>query len=170
MDKDLLYQYIENKNINYDISEIESLINTYPWFSHLYFFLVKANNNNFKNTLSKTSFYIPDRKKLYYYIKNDDNILLRENKSLLNENKNIIEKFIKEEPKINFKKDYLNDKNFAEYATTENYEIVTETLAKLYISQNKKEEAIKIYKKLIIKYPEKNIYFADQIKLLEQNN
>ena len=44
----------------------------------------------------------------------------------------------------------------------------TESLAKIYIKQRRDEKALQIIKKLSLKYPEKNIYFADQIRFLEK--
>ncbi len=44
----------------------------------------------------------------------------------------------------------------------------TESLAKIYIKQRRYEKALEIIKKLSLKYPEKNIYFADQIRFLEK--
>ncbi len=44
----------------------------------------------------------------------------------------------------------------------------TETLAKIYIKQQRYDKALEIIKKLSLKYPKKNAYFADQIKFLEK--
>lgn len=44
----------------------------------------------------------------------------------------------------------------------------TETLARIYIKQKRYEKALQIIKNLSLKYPEKNIYFADQIRFLEK--
>jgi hypothetical protein len=44
----------------------------------------------------------------------------------------------------------------------------TETLANIYIKQQKYERACEIIKRLNLKYPEKNIYFASQISFLEK--
>ncbi|MDR0865961.1 MAG: tetratricopeptide repeat protein [Candidatus Symbiothrix sp.] len=44
----------------------------------------------------------------------------------------------------------------------------TETLAKIYLKQKKYVKALEIIRKLNLLYPEKNIYFADQIRFLEK--
>ena len=44
----------------------------------------------------------------------------------------------------------------------------SETLAKIYLKQKKYEKALEIIRKLNLIYPEKNIYFADQIRFLEK--
>ena len=46
--------------------------------------------------------------------------------------------------------------------------LVTETLAKLYVEQENYEKAIQTYKILILKFPEKNSYFASAIKKLKK--
>ena len=44
----------------------------------------------------------------------------------------------------------------------------TETLAKIYIKQQRYEKALEIIKRLSLNYPKKNAYFADQIRFLEK--
>jgi hypothetical protein len=46
-------------------------------------------------------------------------------------------------------------------------EIVSETLAKLYLKQGHKEKGIRMYEKLILKFPEKSVYFASEIEKLK---
>ena len=45
---------------------------------------------------------------------------------------------------------------------------MTETLAELYVKQLKYKEALKAYKVLCLKYPEKISLFADQIIFLKK--
>ena len=44
----------------------------------------------------------------------------------------------------------------------------TETLAKIYVKQQRYSKALEIIRKLNLKYPKKNAYFADQIRFLEK--
>lgn len=44
---------------------------------------------------------------------------------------------------------------------------MTETLAKVYLEQNKYENAIQAYRILSLKYPEKSGFFANQIKRIQ---
>ena len=50
---------------------------------------------------------------------------------------------------------------------TQDEDVVSETLAELLVMQGQKSKAIKMYKALILKFPEKSRYFAKQIKLLK---
>ena len=84
----------------------------------------------------------------------------------------IIDNFISTNPKIK-----SPDKNslvfdISESAISPNESLMTETLARVYLEQKKYNNAIKAYKILSLKYPEKSGYFADQIKAIKkiQNN
>ena len=54
----------------------------------------------------------------------------------------------------------------AEILDDESY--FTETLAKIYVKQQRYSKALEIIKRLNLKYPKKNAYFADQIRFLEK--
>ena len=53
-------------------------------------------------------------------------------------------------------------------ATLQNDPYFTETLAHIYIKQGKYNKAIEIIRRLSLNVPEKNRYFADQIRFLEK--
>ena len=55
---------------------------------------------------------------------------------------------------------------FADETGDDNY--LTETLAKIYVKQQRYDKALEIIKKLNLKYPKKNAYFADQMRFLER--
>jgi hypothetical protein len=50
----------------------------------------------------------------------------------------------------------------------EDEDCFTETLAKIYIKQRRYSKALEIIRKLYLKNPKKNVYFADQIRFLEK--
>jgi hypothetical protein len=80
----------------------------------------------------------------------------------------IIERFIKEEPQIKHPSDIkLNNENKAKQSSEDRDELVTETLARIYTEQMLYNKAILTYKKLMLKFPEKSLYFAGQIEQLE---
>jgi hypothetical protein len=82
----------------------------------------------------------------------------------------IIDKFIAEDPRIVISKtDFFSPVNIARVSVIDTEDLVTETLAKIYVQQGNLNKAIKIYEKLTLKYPEKKSYFASQIELLQKN-
>jgi tetratricopeptide (TPR) repeat protein len=81
----------------------------------------------------------------------------------------IIDKFIREQPRISqTKHEFFNPIDMAKQSSSDHEEIVTETLGEIYASQGLTEKAIKIFEKLIVIIPEKSSYFAARIKDLQQ--
>ncbi|MDR2843953.1 MAG: tetratricopeptide repeat protein [Candidatus Symbiothrix sp.] len=85
-----------------------------------------------------------------------------------------IDKFLEEDKhspiKINLTKEpeALVEETPPEEESVSKSGFLTETLAKIYIKQKKYDKALEIIHKLNLIYPEKNIYFADQIRFLEK--
>lgn len=83
----------------------------------------------------------------------------------------IIERFIREEPQIKPPRpEKLDTENKARKSSEDSNDMVSETLAQVYIEQMLFNKAIDTYKKLSLKFPEKSAYFADQIRKLEITN
>lgn len=82
----------------------------------------------------------------------------------------LIDKFIKDEPKISrpSKTEFFSPVNMAKQSVAEDITFVSETLAKIYVLQGNYAKAIKAYENLRLKYPEKRLYFASQIKNLRK--
>jgi tetratricopeptide (TPR) repeat protein len=47
---------------------------------------------------------------------------------------------------------------------------VSEKLARIYLDQGLHEQAVEIYRRLILTFPEKSVYFADAIEQIKKNN
>jgi len=81
----------------------------------------------------------------------------------------LIDRFIKNSPRISrSKSDFYNPVDYAQKSEIDKDNIVSETLAKIHLTQGSYEKAIKIYEKLILTVPEKSSYFARQIEKIKQ--
>ena len=82
----------------------------------------------------------------------------------------LIDKFIIANPRIEPHKDktYLPNDDIFRPFVEEAGGLVTETLAKIYVSQGYYSKAIDIYEKLSLKFPEKSSYFATQIEKVKE--
>ena len=79
----------------------------------------------------------------------------------------LIENFIKNNASIKTDKNkFFSPSETAKNSLIEKDELVTETLARVYLEQEHFEKAIEAYKNLSFKYPKKSSFFAEQIKLI----
>ena len=80
----------------------------------------------------------------------------------------LINDFIEKKPKINptESSEHLIDLSKKSSEVIES--LMTETLARVYLEQKNYDKAIQSYKILSLKYPEKSVLFADQIKAIKK--
>lgn len=80
----------------------------------------------------------------------------------------MIDRFIATNPKIEPKIDDGQKVDIKASTQIDTSELMTETLAKVYLEQGKYKKAIQAYRILSLKYPEKSSFFADRIKAVKK--
>ena len=80
----------------------------------------------------------------------------------------IIDDFIYRNPKFKAIKKTSYQENLAEKSFSDPDNLMTETLAKIYLEQKNYSKSIQSYKILSLKYPEKSSFFADRIKAIKK--
>ena len=80
----------------------------------------------------------------------------------------VIDRFIRASPRIGRLREEQNPRvvDLARASVEEQEELVTETMALLYVRQGQVERARRAYAQLALKYPEKSTYFAAALKNL----
>ena len=85
----------------------------------------------------------------------------------------LIDQFIKVNPTIQPRTDYSTPQNdsfeLKEEESNENDEFITETLSRIYLKQGHYQKAIDSFKRLSLKFPEKSVYFAQQIEEIKKS-
>ena len=80
----------------------------------------------------------------------------------------LIDRFIADNPKIKPGDTDTPKVDISQSLKIDKKQLMTETLARVYLEQGKFKKAIQAYRILILKYPEKSSFFADQIKAVEK--
>ena len=80
----------------------------------------------------------------------------------------LFDSFFEKKRLLKATKEDSNKDDLSQKSLTPTDELMTETLAKVFVKQKKFENALQAYQILSLKYPEKNSFFADQIKEIKR--
>ena len=169
--------------------ELKKILNSYPYFQSVSAHLLKTlkiqEKESFNELLPKTALLSYNRKVLRDWlftseeIDNNDNSkvekysfldwfdIINDEVPKVEKKLDLIDEFIKNSPKIEFSKEEKLDNEIV-IETKIKDELITETLAKIYVTQKKFNKAIKAYDILSLKYPKKSSFFADQINYIKK--
>jgi tetratricopeptide (TPR) repeat protein len=195
MQKIELYNLSENPSLLSDetLNELRNLTGRYPFFQAAWLLYLKnlkiTGNSEFDASLKKAATLLPDRKLLFRFLNSETeskksdseqskirqaNYTLEKTEVPVNDD-NLIDKFLSASPgpirlsnQVSENKHEESAIRIADRSLSENDELITETLAMIYYEQKKYDLAVEAFKKLSLKYPEKNIYFATRIEEIEK--
>ena len=123
-----------------------------------------------KSILQYDKFLDYERGNVHYDLKKEEMLPEKQEPQTNNEKMSLIDNFLQKQnvEKLNINNIEKNkDEDFSLKSLEETDDLMTETLADILIKQKNFSKAKKIFERLCLIYPEKNVYFAARIKELE---
>ena len=165
-------------------NELKKILNSYPYFQSASAHYLKSlriqEKGAYNELLPKTALLTSNRAILRKWLFKSQEIDMTDNSKTekysfldwfdiidddvpkVEKKLDLIDQFIKNSPKIEFSQEKKSDPGVIIEPKIKD-ELITETLAKIYVAQKKFNKAIKAYEILSLKYPKKSSFFADQI-------
>jgi len=176
MNKQFISEFISKKVIstnNHDLN-IQEMINLFPYcetIRKIDLFIKKKNEDvTFEEMLPKVAIYSSNRKSLFLLLFENSNYISSNNISKKSEihasgTKQTFHNWIKtSSSKKKTKEEAGENKKITIQKNKTTDDLMTETLAKLYLEQKHFDQAIRAYQILRLKYPKKSSLFASEIK------
>lgn len=181
MDRHNFVKYLENPSGGM-VTEIAEMLDKYPFCQTLQLLHAKiikvAGSKDIEETIKHTAVFLNDKKRFYRYLNDiiDEAIvqqptavykLVAEENEMQRQNNpqiELIDKFLDKKPVFHLKTEVQTQTEDQVYDP----ELVSETLAEIYLKQGKTELALNTYNKLCLKFPEKSSYFAARIEKINQ--
>ncbi len=135
---------------------------------------IKADREIEQSTLSEDPFELIENDDVYKEENNNESVsgghfdIKEYDDGSVNQKDDLISRFLEKKPRIRPKEPSGEIEDISQKSVEEDSNLLSETLIKVYIEQGLFEKAIESYRKLSLKYPEKNAYFASRIKILEE--
>ena len=155
-------------------NNLKKILNSYPYFQSASAYYLKSlkiqEKDAYTKLLPKTALLTANRKVLRDWLFSSTEKTISDNSNLdkysflewfdilsddepkVEKKFDLIDKFIKNSPKIQFSQEQESDSNIIVDKKLKD-ELITETLAKIYVNQKKFKKAIKAYEILSLKYP-----------------
>ena len=163
-DRELLYQFIESNLTSKKISKKKSTFRKDKPKKNISNNIAKEKNVDEKmksnDVLSKTLKF----SEWAMFLKSKKESSKKNNL----DNFQLFDDFLKSTERIIPDKNFKNKQDLSKKSWSSNDELMTETLAKVFVKQKKFRKAIEAYEILGLKYPEKNSLFANQIKRIKK--
>ncbi|MDX9909221.1 MAG: tetratricopeptide repeat protein [Mariniphaga sp.] len=195
MQKEHFYNHVKNPSLlNRDsLEELKNISSGFPYFQAALLLYLKnlkeTGNSGFEAELNRTAPLLPDRKQLYKLLHSragqpatgyepdypQTEGYAMEYRDKPTEGESLIDKFLasaRAGEKIETRTPEEISREIGNKLTSrsasESDELITETLAMIYLEQKKYDKALEAFKKLNLKYPEKSIYFVARIEEIEK--
>ena len=180
MNKNFIHRFLSGNSKVGSISgsEINQMIELFPYCETIrkidILFKYKSESITYKDSLPKASIYSSNRKALFLMLMKESNqkifdLVYNKNTRHINDSKHKFHDWLKIEASDNkqnkieqIKKDPISIEN------NTSDDLMTETLAKLYLEQGHFEQSIRAYQILCLKYPKKSSLFASEIKKINK--
>jgi len=176
MNKKFITDFISGKGIsdNNNSLKTQEMINLFPYcetIRKIDLFIKKENEDvTFEETLPKVAIYSSNRKSLFLLLFKKANYTLcnqisTKRKININHTKQPFHNWLKTSFSNDSNQEIVIENKKNPTKKNENTDdLMTETLAKLYLEQGHFEQAIRAYQILCLKYPKKSSLFASEIK------